>query len=259
MAVVVQKMVDAEAAGVLFSRHPLNGDPSVAVITANFGLGESVVSGKAEPDTFYVRLSYKDEVEVIGAKAGEKKMMIEMDENHVKEVFLDEQKKKQLCLPNGIVAQLAKLSVVMEKFFGTPRDIEFAITKDKRIFLLQSRPITALNNLTDYEIIHENDSAVMSDQDLFSRANVGEVILGPVSVLTQSLITQCFEELIFEDFHGKESRNLALYPVYFPFMQQHFFMNVNQVSSKFKARLKTAIFSFLLDLHRKHQKENHHH
>lgn len=256
MAVVVQKMVDAEAAGVLFSRHPLTGDPSVAVITANYGLGESVVSGKAEPDTFYVLRSYKDEIELLGSKAGEKKLMIEMDENLVKEIEVDEERKTQFCLTDETVIELGKLAIIMEKFFGTPRDIEFAVTKDKRIFLLQSRPITALNNMTDFEIVHEYDSAVMSKQDLFSRANVGEVILGPVCALSQSLMVRSFENLIYRDFFGKEALNLELFSRFFPFLQQHFFMNVNMVSEGVINLKELTIISLSPDLHCQHRQKD---
>jgi pyruvate, water dikinase len=137
MAVVIQKMVQAEAAGVLFSRHPLNGDPSVIVITANYGLGESVVSNKADPDTFLVKKSYTDEFEILASKAGDKKILIEMDdEASVKDVEIDGEKRKKLCLSEEVVLKLARLGVIMEKFFGSPRDIEFAVTKDETIYLL---------------------------------------------------------------------------------------------------------------------------
>lgn len=178
MAVVVQKMVAAESAGVLFTRHPINGDPSVIVITANYGLGESVVSAKADPDTIYVKRSYNDEVEILGVKMGDKKMVIEMnEETAVNEVELNDEKRRTLCLSTEVILKLAKLGIIMEKFFGTPRDIEFAVTTDQQIYLLQSRPITALNNFTDFEIIHENDAAVMTSNTVYTKANGTELLL----------------------------------------------------------------------------------
>lgn len=229
MAVVVQKMVEAESAGVLFSRHPLNGDPGVMIITANYGLGESVVSGSAEPDTFYIKRSHKDEVTILGSKAGAKKMLIQMDEGtSIKEVELDEDKRKQLCLKEEIVLKLAKLGVIMEKFFGTPRDIEFAVTKDNKVYLLQSRPITALNNLTEDELIHENDTAVMSDTDLTSKANVGEVVLGAASTFFYYSLMKRFDKLVYEDINkGQEFSGLKSFA--FAYAQQHLLMTVNPV------------------------------
>lgn len=230
MAVVIQKMVAAESAGVLFSRHPLNGDPSVIVITANYGLGESVVSAKSEPDTFLVKRSYKDELEILGSKAGAKKLLIEMDDDtSIKEIELNDEKRKQLCLSEDVVLKLAKLGVIMEKFFGTPRDIEFAVTGDKKIYLLQSRPITALNNFTDYEIIHENDTPVMSDFDIATKANIGEVFQGSATVLTQSVITKTFDQLVYKDM-GIPGDYSGLYTRFFPVNRHHILMAVNSVS-----------------------------
>lgn len=179
MSVVVQKMVAAEAAGVLFTRHPVNGDISVTIITANYGLGESVVSAKSEPDTFYIRRTISDELEFLGSKAGAKKTITVMNsEASIEEIDLPESKRSQLCLSEEACLKLARLGVIMEKYFGTARDIEFAVTKDEKIYLLQSRPITALNSFTEYEMIHESDSAIMSPNDCLTKANVGEIILG---------------------------------------------------------------------------------
>lgn len=221
-------MVAAESAGVLFSRHPLNGDPSVIVLTANYGLGESVVSAKADPDTFFVKRSYKDDLELIGSKTGQKKLLIQMDdEANVKEVELDEEKRQNLCLSEEIVLKLARLGVIMEKFFGSPRDIEFAITKDSKIYLLQSRPITSLNNFTDFEIIHENDSAIMSANTLLTKANVGEVFLGTMSTFSQSTMAKALDKGVLTNF-GKDKAAIPF--AFFAISHQHFFMNMGRVS-----------------------------
>lgn len=200
IAVVIQKMVQAESAGVLFSKHFLNGDPSVIIVTANYGLGESVVSAKSEPDTYLIRRSYRgDDVTMLASIPGDKKFIIEMgEESSVVEKSLDEEMRKKLCLTEDVVLRLAKIAIVLEKFFGNPQDIEFAVTKDKRIFLLQSRSITALNNFTEYEIAHETDSAVMSNWDIFTRANVGEVLNGAMSKLSKVIITKTIDKLNVE-------------------------------------------------------------
>lgn len=220
MAVVVQKMVAAQSAGVLFSRHFLNGDPSVIVITANYGLGESVVSAKSEPDTFLVKRHRNGEVEMLASIVGDKKFTIEMDkEESVKEIELDDETRKKLCLKEDTILKLASLSIVLEKFFGSPRDIEFAVTKDKRIYLLQSRSITALNNFTDFEIIHENDAAIMSPQDVSSKGNVGEVFPGAISVLAQCIVTRTLQNQVDLQIFGKVPENLFF--KYFPVTHHH--------------------------------------
>lgn len=234
MGVVVQKMVNAAAAGVLFSRHPLNGDPSAIVITANYGLGESVVSGSAEPDTFYIKRLYNEDVEYLGAMAGAKKTFIEMDGESTKEVEVDDDKRMMLCLSEGTVLDLARIGIVMEKFFGTPRDLEFAVTIDKKIHLLQSRPITALNNFTDYEITHETDTAVMSDYDIATKANAGEIIQGTCSMIAQS--TFIFEKLMIDMMYGK-GKYSGRFHHHFPMSHHHLFMDVGTVSSIFLKRV----------------------
>jgi len=223
MAVVIQKMVDADVAGVLFSRHFLSGDPSLIIITANFGLGESVVSGKSEPDTYLIKQNYKgDELKLLAAIPGDKKYIIEMDDSSsVTETELDEENRKKLCLSEDVALRLAKLAIILEKFFGSPRDIEFAITKDKRIFLLQARSITALNNLTDYEIAHETDSAVMGGYDIYTRANIGEVLSGAVSKLSSAIITEKIEEINLAMIGAKYS---PLYRRMFPCFNDTIFM-----------------------------------
>lgn len=184
MSVVVQRMVPAEAAGVLFTRHPVNGDIGVTIITANYGLGESVVSAKSEPDTFYIKRTISDKLEFLGSKAGAKKMITVMDsEASIQEIDLPENKRSQLCLSEETCLKLARLGVIMEKYFGTARDLEFAVTKDDKIYLLQSRPITALNSFTEYEIINENNTAIMSPNDSITKAMAGEVILGKFLIM----------------------------------------------------------------------------
>ncbi|CRL04384.1 CLUMA_CG017475, isoform A [Clunio marinus] len=230
MAVVVQKMIAAEAAGVLFTRHPLNGDPSVVVITANYGLGESVVSGKADPDTFFVKRSHKDEVELLGTKAGTKKFFMEMDEEKstIKESQINEDQMNSLCLSEEIVLKLSHLGVIMEKFFGTPRDIEFAVTNTGKIYLLQSRPITALNNFTDYEIIHENDFAVMNSHEVTTKSNVGEVLPGAMSVLNQSLFGEGMDKAVAVD-NFRKKNYFGLYRYVFVISHHHLLMNVTKL------------------------------
>jgi Pyruvate phosphate dikinase, AMP/ATP-binding domain len=223
IAVVVQKMVPAEAAGAVFSRHPLNGDPSVIFINAYYGLGESVVSARADPDTFLVKKSYKDDLEILAIKIGHPS---------VKDIKVDDEKRSTSCLSKPTVLKLAKLVMIMEKFFGTPRDIEFAVTKDEKIYLLQSRPITSLNNFTDYEIIHENDSPVMSGGDMFTRAHMNGIFEGPVSTFSQSTLLKVFDKTVFKNNFGKTTDYSGLYSMLFPVRDHHPFICIGSVSFK---------------------------
>lgn len=139
IAVVVQKMVDADAAGVMFTHHPTTGE-EVEIIEAAWGLGESVVSGSVSPDNYEVRggkLSKK--------KIATKQIMIIRDPKTRKTVKLDvsEDKKNAQVLTEDQILRLAKLGNIVEEHYGKPQDIEWAIQKGE-IYLLQSRPITTI-------------------------------------------------------------------------------------------------------------------
>ena len=137
MGVVVQEMVDAEAAGVVFSVDPIDGDPSQVIVTSNFGLGESVVSGRAEPDTITVRRTFNGQLSVGATTLGAKlTRTVLSDDGGVVEQDVEQSQSERCSLDEPFVLQLAQLAVHMEKAFGGPRDLEFAV-KQGSIHLLQ--------------------------------------------------------------------------------------------------------------------------
>src|SRR6266702_102564 len=141
LAVVVQQMVNATAAGVLFTANPLTGRRHQAVIDANPGLGEAVVSGAVNPDHFVVNAASG---EVIERHLGEKQLLIRaLAGGGTEHIELEEQSKVSSLTDEQIVA-LAKLGMEVEAHFGAPQDIEWAIDDSGKIWLTQSRPITTL-------------------------------------------------------------------------------------------------------------------
>jgi phosphohistidine swiveling domain-containing protein len=141
LAVVVQRMVEAEVAGVLFTANPLTGKRREAVIDANPGLGEAVVSGATNPDHFVVQTTTGEIVErrfggtqvIVRAAAGGGTEVVEQSESQAMASLSDEQ-----------VRRLAELGAQVEAHFGIPQDIEWAIDASGQAFLLQARPITTL-------------------------------------------------------------------------------------------------------------------
>lgn len=126
MAVVVQVMLPAESAGVLFSQHPIYGNPKQCLISANYGLGESVVSGEVDPDNYVVQRNYRDDNLSIAAKTcGKKGYKIQMGANQSIEkvnVEID-----GYCISDEIILKLAEIGVVLEKLYGNGRDIEWGL------------------------------------------------------------------------------------------------------------------------------------
>lgn len=146
IAVVVQKMVDAEKSGVMFTSHPSTGDPEM-VIEAAWGLGEGVVSGKVSPDNYTVS---RGAMEITDLKVAEKKTMFTKDQSTgktVEESVLVEKQQSQV-LTEEEITELVQVGERIEDHYGTPQDVEWAIVDDE-IFVLQSRPITTISTMTE--------------------------------------------------------------------------------------------------------------
>ncbi|KAL1502561.1 hypothetical protein ABEB36_007686 [Hypothenemus hampei] len=214
MAVVVQKMVPADAAGVLFTWHPTNSNPSQMVITSNFGLGESVVSGKCEPDMFILNRNFEGQVSLLDQTIGSKDKVLTLTSNGVEEMVtptLDEGNFVYVNNSNWSITEkqalkIGAVGVLLENHFGGPRDIEWAFYKDK-LYLLQSRPITTLNSWTDLELTHELDSPFITENSLFTVANSGEVFPFALTALTGSTVLTTID-------HGMQEyiyKNVELY------------------------------------------------
>ncbi len=143
IAVVIQQMVDSERSGVAFTADPSTGNRERIVIEAAFGLGEVVVSGAIEPDTYVV------------AKAGPRLLETRVGHQTHKiirgpsgtdlRVELDPQTGSERILTDDEAIDLARLALRAEQHYGTPQDLEWAIAAGQT-WLVQSRPITTLKD-----------------------------------------------------------------------------------------------------------------
>ncbi|WP_442959751.1 PEP/pyruvate-binding domain-containing protein [Pseudarthrobacter sp.] len=141
LAVVVQRMVDATAAGVLFTANPLTGRRKQAVIDASPGLGEAVVSGAVNPDHFVVDpLTGR----VLERRLGDKRIAVRPIPGGGTRTLAISNGGAAACLTDKQAAELAALGHRVEGHFGSPQDIEWAIAGDGHFWLTQSRPITTL-------------------------------------------------------------------------------------------------------------------
>ncbi|HNX39189.1 MAG TPA: phosphoenolpyruvate synthase [Methanothrix sp.] len=141
LSAIVQKMVDSEKSGVMFSSQPSTGEPLV-VIEAAWGLGESVVSGSVSPDNFVVDRASK---KIISKYIASKEIMIIRDPKTLKTVTVSvpAEKKEAVVLEDSEAIKLAGYAEILEKHYGIPQDIEWGVEKAK-IYILQSRPITTI-------------------------------------------------------------------------------------------------------------------
>jgi phosphoenolpyruvate synthase/pyruvate phosphate dikinase len=145
MGVVVQRMVPAEAAGVMLTVDPVTGDDSAIVIEAAYGLGVAVVNGEVTPDRACVD---KSRLEIRSKSVGTKTVAYRFDSSrqaiHVEDVSRERQ--NQPCVNDAEFIQLARLGKDMEQAMGRAQDIEWAIgpgsDSAREVFLLQARPET---------------------------------------------------------------------------------------------------------------------
>jgi pyruvate,water dikinase len=143
IAPVVQKMVHSEVAGVLFTANPITSNRDEIVIEANWGLGESVVSGKSMNDFFVLD---KSPLQLKDKKISKKTLMISFNEEKGygrKEMAIAPDKMDAPTLSDEQAEELGAMGLRIEEVFGFPQDIEWAYEKDK-LFVLQSRNIRTL-------------------------------------------------------------------------------------------------------------------
>ena len=140
IAVVVQKMINSEKSGVMFTSHPVTGEKQ-CIIEAAFGLGEAIVSGAVSPDTYiYDRIAKK----IVDINVAEKKIMITRDENgNTVKVELPASKANERVLSDDEIKELVKFAELIENHYGNPQDVEWGIEKGK-VYILQSRAITTI-------------------------------------------------------------------------------------------------------------------
>jgi pyruvate,water dikinase len=163
MAVVVQRMVDAEKSGVLFTSHPSTGDPRM-ILEAAWGLGEAVVSGSVSPDNYVVE---RASGEVTDTTVAEKKVRCVRDPETGETVMEDvpEDLRRAQVLDADEIADLVELGEIVEDHYGQPQDVEWAIA-DGEVYMLQSRPITTISEPGDIEATESpSASADGGDED----------------------------------------------------------------------------------------------
>jgi rifampicin phosphotransferase len=200
LAVVVQQMVEAEAAGVMFTANPSNGRRDETVISAAWGLGESVVSGSVNTDNIVV---HTPDGAVLSSAIADKAVMTIYAEQRTQEIPVPADQRMRPVLSEAEAAKLAAYGTRIENHFGAPQDIEWA-RADGRFWILQSRPITAL---PEVEAPQPTDWTVPEPTAMYVRASIVEQLPDPLSPLFADMINgsvtrslqSLFREILGED------------------------------------------------------------
>ena len=156
LAVVVQRMVDAAVAGVLFTANPVTGRRHEAVIDASPGLGEAVVSGAVNPDHFVVDSATGT---ILERRVGAKGLLIRPLPGGGTERLMQPGAGSLPSLDDAQLGALERLGRRAEGHFGAPQDLEWAIDQDGTAWLTQSRPITTLYPLPVRPRVRAGDRA----------------------------------------------------------------------------------------------------
>jgi pyruvate,water dikinase len=184
MAVVVQVMVRPRSAGVLFTVDPVPSNRDCLIIESNFGLGESLVSGRVVPDRFIVSRSGQ-QFKIIAREIGTKSHLADLGESFgVNYLELDDKKQIMQSLRDEEILKLAELGCAVEELFGCPQDIEWALKEDGSIFLLQTRPVTSLMGVAP------------EDEILWSRGYSDDYWNDPVTPLFFGLLGDQLTEIV---------------------------------------------------------------
>jgi pyruvate, water dikinase len=139
ISVIVQKLIDADVAGVLFSKHPSTGK-NVVIIEAGLGLGDPVVAGEITPDTYTVD---RENWEIVNKEISNQKFKIVRKGNTTEEIDLGKDDGNKQKLPDDKIKKLAKIGVDIENYYdGEAQDIEWA--SSDQLYVLQSRPVTTI-------------------------------------------------------------------------------------------------------------------
>ena len=141
VAVVIQKMIQSDVSGICFTVHPVTEDRNQMVIEAGYGLGEAIVGGKINPDTYIID---KKNNAIIDINISKQEMMITKTKNKVaEEAKVPTLKQDKQKINNKQIIQLAKICKKIEEHYKYPQDIEWAMENNK-FYITQSRPITTL-------------------------------------------------------------------------------------------------------------------
>ena len=167
LAVVVQRLVPASVAGVLFTADPVIGRRGRAVIDASPGLGEAVVSGAVNPDHFVIEGD-----QVLVRQVGDKRLRIDAVGGATRQVALAAS--EVACVSDAELLQLVALGRAIEGHFGAPQDIEWALDEGRRPAILQARAITTLYPLPD-------DAPLAPALSVYFNFNVAQGVLRPMT------------------------------------------------------------------------------
>ena len=194
IAVVVQRLVPAEAAGVMFTIDPVDGARDKIVVSANWGLGESVVSGDVTPD---VAVIDRESGALTSYQMGGKEVMTVADGAGTLETETPADLRSAPVLSPDQAGELARVGLAIEKLYGDPVDVEWA-RADRELWVVQARPITAVAaRPVAGEVPGEQWNDSLAGDYLWTNGNLGEALPDVMTPATWSYLELFMSRMIF--------------------------------------------------------------
>ena len=196
ISAIVQKMVNSQTSGIMFTINPATNEESEVVIEAVYGLGELIVSGAANPDFYLVDKKTRDIKKIKVRKQELGLFRNEQGENEKKEIEKDLQEKQ--ILNHAQIKELARFGIRIEEHYGKPQDIEWAIEKDQ-IYIVQSRAVTTfkpkekeesvtpvgnkilLKGETASRGVYSGQVRIVNDPSELNKVGKGDILVAPMT------------------------------------------------------------------------------
>ncbi len=170
IAVPVQKMVQSDVSGIMFTIDPISNDKSKIVIEAGWGLGEAIVSGSVTPDRYVVS---KDNFKILEKNINQQDWKIVKEGKVNKHITVPSSEQKAQKLTDEEIVEVARAGAKVEGHYGFPQDMEWGIDEGK-LYLLQARPVTTIKN---EEIRNEKEDKSLISQTSSLQTDKLEILL----------------------------------------------------------------------------------
>lgn len=161
VAVPVQKLVQSEISGVMFTVNPVTNDKNQIIVETIWGLGEYIVQGTVSPEQYLIN---KSDWTVISENHVEQKLELIRSEHETKEITVPKSKQNKNKIDKTIAIKIAKIGQKLHNHYGKPQDVEFAIDKKGKLFIVQTRPITTV--ATNKKVLDNQQSKINQKPDL---------------------------------------------------------------------------------------------
>jgi len=167
LAIPVQKMIQSATSGIVFTCDPVTGEKNRIVVEAIYGLGELIVQGEVTPDHFVVS---KENFKIIQKIITPQKIMLMKKGGKTKKFLVPLAWQKKPKLSDKEVIKIAKIAERLHRHYFFPQDCEFALDKKRKIYFVQTRPVTTLKQKESE--INSNSDAVLADRQVESKKEI---------------------------------------------------------------------------------------